>query len=106
MLRLKAHKIEVKWFDFERTLFQSRGMTLINCEIELPYQVLPLLMKPTRQIELAFEIGLVFCFRYGLGDSELQVFFRESDFKLSSTSPFFVISSQPDTKRAFHGRLT
>ena len=78
MLRLKAHKIEVKWFDFERTLFQSKGMTLINCEIELPYQVLPLLMKPTRQIELAFEIGLVFCFRYGLGDGELQVFFGES----------------------------
>ena len=35
-------------------------------------------MKPTGQIELAFETGLVFCFRYGLGDGELQVSFRES----------------------------
>ena len=78
MLRLKVHKVEVKRFDFESTLFQSKGMTHINCEIELAYQVLTLLMKTTRQIELAFEIGLVFCFRYGLGDDELQVFFRDS----------------------------
>ena len=35
-------------------------------------------MKPTRQIELAFETGLVFCFRYDLADGELQVSFRES----------------------------
>ena len=35
-------------------------------------------MKPTRQIELAFETGLVFCFGYGLGDGELQDSFRES----------------------------
>ena len=35
-------------------------------------------MKPTGQIELAFETGLVFCFIYGLGDGELQVSFRES----------------------------
>ena len=35
-------------------------------------------MKPTRQIELAFETGLVFCFRYDLGDGELQVSFRKS----------------------------
>ena len=35
-------------------------------------------MKPTRQIELAFETGLVFCFVYGLGDGELQDSFRES----------------------------
>ena len=35
-------------------------------------------MKPTGQIELPFETGLVFCFIYGLGDGELQVSFRES----------------------------
>ena len=35
-------------------------------------------MKPTRQIELVFETGLVFCFGYGLGDGELQDSFRES----------------------------
>ena len=35
-------------------------------------------MKPTVQIELAFETALVFCFRYGLGDGKLQVSFRES----------------------------
>ena len=35
-------------------------------------------MKPTGQIELAFDTGLVFCFRYALGDGELQVSFRES----------------------------
>ena len=35
-------------------------------------------MTPTRQIGLAFETGLVFCFRCGLGDGELQVSFRES----------------------------
>ena len=35
-------------------------------------------MKPTGQIELAFETVLVFSFRYGIGDGELQVFFRES----------------------------
>ena len=35
-------------------------------------------MKPTGQIELACETGLVFCFRYGLGDGELQDSFRES----------------------------
>ena len=29
-------------------------------------------MKPTAQIELAFETGLVFCFGYGPGDGELQ----------------------------------
>ena len=34
-------------------------------------------MKPTRQIELAFETGFMFCFRYSL-DGELQVSFRES----------------------------
>ena len=35
-------------------------------------------MKPTAQIELTFETGLVFCFGYGLGDGELQDSFRES----------------------------
>ena len=35
-------------------------------------------MKPTRQTEVAFETSLLFCFRYGLGDGELQVSFRES----------------------------
>ena len=35
-------------------------------------------MKPTGQIELAFETGLVFCFGYDLGDGELQDSFRES----------------------------
>ena len=35
-------------------------------------------MKPTGQIELAFETGLVFCFRYDLEDSELQDSLRES----------------------------
>ena len=35
-------------------------------------------MKPTGQIELAFEKSFMFCFRYGLGDGELQVSFRQS----------------------------
>ena len=35
-------------------------------------------MKPTGQIELPLETGLVFSFIYGLGDGELQVSFRES----------------------------
>ena len=35
-------------------------------------------MKPTGQIELAFETGLIFCFGYGIGDGELQDSFRES----------------------------
>ena len=35
-------------------------------------------MKPTGRIELAFETGLIFCFRYGIGDGELQDSFRES----------------------------
>ena len=35
-------------------------------------------MKRTRQIELAFETALVFCFGYGIGDGELQDCFRES----------------------------
>ena len=68
--------------------------------------MLPLFIKPTGQIELAFETGLMFCFRYGVGDGELQASFRVIDFNLSSRSPFFVISVQPDTKRAFHGRHT
>ena len=50
----------------------------MTCKIELAQQVLPLFMKPTGQIELAFETGLVFCFRYDLGDSELQDSLRES----------------------------
>ena len=35
-------------------------------------------MKPTGQIELALETGLVFCLGYVLGDGELQDSFRES----------------------------
>ena len=35
-------------------------------------------MKPTGQIELDFETGLIFCFGYGIGDGELQDSFRES----------------------------
>ena len=35
-------------------------------------------MKPTGQIESAFETGLTFYFGYGLGDGELQDLFRES----------------------------
>ena len=50
----------------------------MTCKIELAQQVLPLFMKPTGQIELAFETGLVFCFRYDLEDSELQDSLRES----------------------------
>ena len=34
-------------------------------------------MKPTGQIELAFESGLMFCFGYGLGGGEFQDTFRE-----------------------------
>ena len=40
--------------------------------------MLPLFMKPTGQIESAFETGLTFYFGYGLGDGELQDLFRES----------------------------
>ena len=66
--------------------------------------MLPLFIKPTEQIELTFETDMMFCFRYGLGDADLQVSFqRVFDFKLSGRRPSFVISSQPDTKRAFHG---
>ena len=35
-------------------------------------------MKPTGQIELAFETGLMFYFGYSVGDDELQDSFRES----------------------------
>ena len=31
---------------------------------------------------------------------------RVFDFKFSSRSPFFIISCQPDAKRAFRGKLT
>ena len=34
-------------------------------------------MKPTGQIELAFESGLMFCFGYGQGGGEFQDSFRE-----------------------------
>ena len=44
----------------------------MTCKIELAQQVLPLFMKPTGQIELAFETGLEFCFGYGPGHGELQ----------------------------------
>ena len=61
-------------------------------------------MKSTGQIELAFETGLVFCFRCGLGDGELQrVFQRVFDLNFSGRSQFFVISDQLDTKRVSHG---
>ena len=38
-------------------------------------------MKPTGQIELPLETGLVFSFIYGLGDGVLQVSFRVTDVK-------------------------
>ena len=69
--------------------------------------MLPLFIKRTGQIELALENGLVFCFIYGLGDGELQVSFRESlTLSLAVGVHCFLISGQPYTKRAFHGRLT
>ena len=40
--------------------------------------MLPLFIKPTGRIELAFETGWIFCFGYGIGDGELQDSFRES----------------------------
>ena len=54
-------------------------------------------MKPTGQIELAFETGLVFCFGYGPGDGELQ-----ESFTLRLVVEVHSLF-QPDTKRAFHG---
>ena len=78
ILRLIACNMGDKWFDSEGTLFQSVGITRKTCKIELTWQVLPLIMKPTGRIELAFQTGLIFCFGYGIGDGELQHSFRES----------------------------
>ena len=50
---------------------------MVTIDHHVPFFMLPLFMKPTRQTELAFETGLVFCFRYGLEDGELEVSFRE-----------------------------
>ena len=84
ILRLTACNTRDKRFDSKGTLFQSKGKTLKICKIELAWQVLPLFMRPTGQIKLAYETGLMFCFRYGLGDGELEVSFRVFDIKLSS----------------------
>ena len=99
-----------KQFYFKRNLFQRKCMTVKTCKIELLpllMEVLPLLRKPTRKPQLAFETGLMFSSRYGLGDGELQVSFRESlTLSLVVGVHPYVISGQPDTKRAFLGRLT
>ena len=63
-------------------------------------------MKPTGQIELPLETGLVFSFIYGLGDGELQVSFRESLTLSLVVGVHSVISGQSDTKRPFRERLT
>ena len=66
MLRLIALNMGDKWFDSDGTLFQSIGITLKTCKIDLEWQVLPLFMKPMGQIELVFGTGLMFCLGYGL----------------------------------------
>ena len=60
ILRLIACNMGKNWFNFEGTLFQSEGITLDTCKIELTYQMLPLFMKPPGKIELAFETDLMF----------------------------------------------
>ena len=79
ILRLTARNMGDKYFDFEGTLFQSEDITIKTCTIELALQVLPYFMKPTGLIKLAFETDLMSCFRYSLGECELQVSFF--DFK-------------------------
>ena len=41
ILRLIARNMGDKYFDFEDTLFQSEGITIKTCTIELALQVLP-----------------------------------------------------------------
>ena len=57
--------------------------------------MLPLFIKPIGQIELAFEIDLMLCFKYGLGDCELQVSLIESltsSFVIGVHSLLFLVS--------------
>ena len=64
-------------------------------------------MKPTVQIELALETDLLFCSRLGLGLVNCRFTSESLILRLVVVVyPFFAISGQPDTKRAFHGRLT
>lgn len=63
-----------KMFDSnEKTLL---GITLKIRKMELAWQVIPLLVKPTEWIEFALETGLVVCFRDDIED--IAGFFEES----------------------------
>ena len=52
-------------------------------------------MKPTGQVDFAFDTGLMVCLRDD----------REGVTVGSRTSQIFIVSGQPDTKRAFHRRF-
>ena len=62
-------------------------------------------MKPTGLIELAFQTGLVFSFRYGLGDSELQVSFRESLSLVRGVHSLLFLASQIQNKHSMEDLL-
>ena len=78
MLKLIPRNTGDKVLDSEGTLFQRVGITLKICKMELASHVLPLLMKPTCQIDFACDTGLVVCFRDDIEDGELRVSFEES----------------------------
>ena len=64
-------------------------------------------MKPTGQVNFAFDTGLLVCLRDDREDGELQVSFEGSlrlQLAVEGVQSLFV-SGQPDTKQAFHRRF-
>ena len=94
-------------FGSERVLFQRLDRTLKTCRVEFAEHVFPLHMKPTWQVNFAFDTGLMVCLRDDREDGELQVSFEGSlrlQLAVEGVQSLFV-SGQPDTKQAFHRRF-
>ena len=94
-------------FGSERVLYQRLGTTLKTCRVEFAEHVFPLHMKPTGQVNFAFDTGLLVCLRDDREDGELQVSFEGSlrlQLAVEGVQSLFV-SGQPDTKQAFHRRF-
>ena len=94
-------------FGSERFLLQRLGTTLKTCKVEFVEHVFPLHMKPTGQVNFAFDTGLLVCLRDDREDGELQVSFEGSlrlQLAVEGVQSLFV-SGQPDTKQAFHRRF-
>ena len=64
-------------------------------------------MKPTGRNDFGFDSALVTCLRDDIENCELEASFKESlGLQLvAKTSTIFIVSSQPDTKRAFQDLL-